>query len=28
MRNLGGVFQPAIKPPKEHTSNATELGKK
>jgi len=27
-RNLEGVFHPAIKPPNEHTSNATELGKK
>jgi hypothetical protein len=27
-RNLGGLSHPAIKPPKEHTSSATELGKK
>ena len=27
-RNLQGVFHPAISPLNEHTSNATELGKK
>jgi len=27
-RNRHGVFHPAIKPPNEHTSKATELGKK